>query len=119
MRTWGRINQVDGIGGTWVEVSTDVNGFSDAVYLTTLIQVLRLNLGEDPFFGSYGIPAVPSVLSQIQPDFYVNRTQQQFAGFFAALVVAKEPQAANLPTPTYKINVTFQNGTSPVSPVPV
>ena len=118
MRTWGRINQIDGKGGTWVKVETDANGFNDAVMLTTLIQVLKLNLGEDPFFGNYGIPAAQSVIGQIQPDFYMARTQQYFAPFFAALLLSKQPQLPNQPTPIYKINVTTQSGSTLTGPIP-
>ena len=118
MRTWGRINQVDGRGGTWVKVTTDATGYNDAVYLTTLVQVLKLNLGEDPFFGNYGLPAQQAVLQQIQPDFYVARTQAQFAGFFAALLLAKQPQQPNQPTPRYTINVTTRNGSTLRGPIP-
>jgi hypothetical protein len=118
MRTWGRINQVNGQGGTWVEVTTDANGYNDQVYLTTLVQVLKLNLGESPFFANYGIPAAPSVVTQVQPDYYLNMTQKQFAPFFAALILAKEPQAPNQPSPTYTINVTTQSGSVLYGPIP-
>jgi hypothetical protein len=117
MRTWGRINQVDGLGGTWVEVTTDANGFNDNVMLTTLVQTLKLNLNEDPFNAQLGIPAQASVLQQIQPDYYINVIQQYFAPFFAALLVAKEPQQPNQPMPTYRINVTTQSGAQLVGPV--
>jgi hypothetical protein len=46
-----------------VEVTTDANGYNDAVYLTTLSQVLKLNLGESPFYANYGIPQYQSVLT--------------------------------------------------------
>jgi hypothetical protein len=118
VRTWGRIGQVNGIGGTWVEVTTDENGFFDEGYLTTLIQCLKLNLGEDPFFGSFGIPAQQSVLQQIQPDFYMNRTAQYFQQFFAALLLSKQPQLPNDPTPVYMINVTTQSGATLTGPIP-
>jgi hypothetical protein len=110
VRTWGRLGQVDGIGGTWVEVSTDANGFNTNVYLTTLVQTLKLNLGESPFFGNYGIPAQQSVMTQIFPDFFVNMTQQQFAQFFASLSIAKVTSPPNQPNPTYDINVTGFQG---------
>ena len=112
MRTWGRIN------GTWVEVSTDANGYNDMVMLTTLIQTLKLNLGESPFYADRGIPAQQSVIQQIQPDYYVLRTQQLFAPFFAALLVARLPNAPNNPKPTYDINVTTQSGSTLVGPIP-
>ena len=55
MRTYGRVYAEDG-SYTWVEVSTDANGFDDMVMLTTLAQVLKLNLGESPFYANFGIP---------------------------------------------------------------
>src|SRR5690242_18433303 len=101
MRIYGRITNPDG-SKAWVKVSTDANGSSDMVYLTNLAQVLLLNLGESPFYANYGIPAHPSVVSQVFPDFYVAYTQQKFAQYFASLLVSKQP----LPDPTYTINVT-------------
>lgn len=92
---------------TWVEVVTDTNGYNDAVWITTLIQTLKLNLGESPFYANRGIPAQQSVITQIFPDFYVNQTQQQFAQYFASLIIAKEP--AN-PTPTYNVNIITHSG---------
>ena len=87
MRTYGRVGQVGGQGGTWTEVTTDANGFNDAVYLTTLAQVLKLNLGESPFYANFGIPAHQSVVTQVFPDFYATQTQTQFAPYFASLVI--------------------------------
>lgn len=111
MRTYGRIMVDDGTGtGTlvkkWVVVQTDPQGNNDYVYITTFIQVLKLNLGESPFYGNYGIPAKQAVIQQVFPDLYVARTQQQFAQYFASLIVAKQP----LPTPTYNISITTHQG---------
>lgn len=115
MRTYGRITNADGTK-TWVEVQTDANGYNDYVMITTLAQVLLLNLGESPFYANYGIPAKPSVVQQVFPDFYVARTQQQFAPNFASLIVTK----LNSPTPTYDINVTTNQGVKPnMSAVPI
>lgn len=105
MRTFGRITNDQG-NLVWVEVVTDSNGYNDAVMITTLIQTLKLNLGESPFFANFGIPAKNSVFQQIPPDFFVSRTQGQFARFFASLVVAKR----NFPEPTYQVNITTQQG---------
>ena len=44
MRTYGRNSE-----GKWVLVETDENGFNDSVYLTTLIQNLKLAPQESPF----------------------------------------------------------------------
>lgn len=105
MRTYGRDYNADGTY-QWVEVTTDANGYNDAVYVTTLIQVLKLVLGESPFWANYGIPAGQSVLQQVPPDFYVARTQQQFSPFFANLAIAK--LSSN--PPTYQVNILTHQG---------
>lgn len=106
MRTYGRVNQVGGKGGQWTVVETDANGFNDAVWLTTLIQCLKLNLGESPFYADYGLPAHQAVIQQVFPDYYVALTQKQFAQYFASLIISKQPGR----TPTYQANVTTQQG---------
>ena len=87
MRTYGRTQDVITGKKTWWLVQTDFNGFNDSVYLTALAQVLKLNLGESPFFANYGIPAHQSVVTQVYPNYYLARTQQQFAGYFASLIL--------------------------------
>lgn len=114
MRTFGRIYNEDGTS-KWVEVSTDADGFNDYVYVTTLIQCLKLFLGESPFYATYGIPAQRSVIQQIFPDFYVNQTQTQFAPFFASLIVSKR----QLPTPVYDINLVTNQGVKVSTSIPV
>lgn len=99
MRTYG----VDP-SGQWVEIQE--TGY---VYLATLAQTLRLNEGESPFYANYGIPAQNSVYTQVPPDLAVNRTQTQYAPFFANLTVVKQQNALN---PTYNISAVFQNGTT-------
>ena len=101
MRTWGR-----DANGIWQEITTDANGFNDAVYLTTLIQVLKLAPGESPFYANYGIPATASVIQQLFPDFYVNLTQQQFSPYFASLTVAR----SNDNPPTYQVGIVTNTG---------
>ena len=124
MRTYGRVYALNPDGSRqdpqpsgypyWQQVSTDAAGFNDAVYLTTLCQVLLLNLGESPFYANFGIPAKPTIVQQVQPDFYVTRTQQQFAPYFAALIVAK---LGNNP-PAYRINCTTNQGAKVIVVVP-
>jgi hypothetical protein len=101
---------------TWQVVETAPDGSNDYVWLTTLCQVLLLNLGESPFYANYGIPAKPSVVQQVQPDYYVARTQQQFAKYFASLIVAKRAAQAN---PTYDIAVTTNQGVKMAASVPI
>lgn len=114
MRTYGRVYDQNG-AATWVVVTTDANGYDDPVWLTTLVQCLKLNLGESPFYADHGIPAHQAVVQQIMPDYYVARTQQQFASYFASLIVAKETS----PTPTYRINLITHAGAKIVQSVPV
>ena len=107
LRTYGRINQVNGLGGTWVEVTTDANGLNDAVYLTTICQVLKLNLNEDPFWANYGIPGQQSVITQVFPDYYAAQTQTQFAPFFSSLVITRI-QGSN--PPVYNVQAVSHSG---------
>ena len=113
-RTWGRVYNPNGTY-TWTMVTTDANGDNDAVWITTLIQCLNLNLGESPFYSQYGIPAQQSIIQQIFPDWYVNQTQQQFAQYFANLTVSK----VNSPTPTYNINLITNAGVTVAASIPV
>lgn len=85
------------------------------VWVTTLCQVLLLNLGESPFYADYGIPAHPAVIQQVFPDYYVTFTQMKFAQYFASLIVSK----VNVPDPTYNINVTTHNGVKLNAAVPI
>jgi len=98
LRTYGKTDS-----GQWVEVTE--TGY---IWLATLAQTLRLNEGESPFYANYGIPAQQSVMSQIAPDAAINRTQTQYAPYFATLTIAKQPNATE---PTYNISAIFQNGT--------
>jgi hypothetical protein len=107
MRTYGRINQVNGIGGQWVEIDTDANGFNDNCFLTTLCQSIKLNLGESPFFSSVGIPQVPSIVQQIFPDFYVANLQSLYATSFASLIITRVQ--GSFP-PVYNVRAAFRPG---------
>jgi len=112
VRTWGRVNQVDGVGGTWTEVSTDpVTGDNSYVWLTTLVQVLKLNRNESPFYANWGIPSQQAVIQQVFPDLFVALTQQQMAPYFSSLIIAKIPAYNQRgPYPSYTVNVTLLNG---------
>lgn len=114
MRTYGRVYDADG-NPTWVEVSTDEAGHDDYVWITTLIQCLKLNIGESPFFANYGIPAQRSLIQQIFPDFYVAQTQRQFTQYFTSLLVSKVPSR----TPIYNINLITQQGTKMMTRIAV
>jgi hypothetical protein len=97
----------------WVVVETDSGGFNDMVYLTNMIQVIRLNLHESPFFSNWGIPAHASVMTQIAPDYYLNLIQQRFSQYFLSLVLTNLPNrvdADGRPAPAYQFFVVTQLG---------
>lgn len=108
MRTYGRDKS-----GNWVTISTDDNGFNDSVYLTTLVQNLKLAPQESPFYANHGIPANGSVIQQILPTFYVNRLQQQFSPFFASLQIA----LIGADPPVYSISAITHSGSKIVTQV--
>lgn len=106
IRTYGRVTDPKSGARWWVEVDCDANGNPDTVYLTALIQTLKLNWGESPFFGDWGIPAHQSVVQQVFPDYFVLLTQKRYAPFFMTLGIVKQP----VDTPTYDVSVQFKNG---------
>lgn len=114
MRTYGRVTDQSG-RRTWVEVATDTGGLNDRVYMTTLIQVLKLNLGESPFYANYGIPAQASIAQQIYPDFYVALTQRLFAQYFANLIITRRQGLS----PVYDVRITTQQGVVLTTSVPI
>lgn len=107
LRTYGRQYSSDGTTYQWVEVTTDANGYNDDVYLTTLSQVLQLNLGESPFYANYGIPEYQTVVTQVFPDYYAMMTQQQFAPFFASLQIVRVQGSS---PPVYNIAAVCHSG---------
>ncbi|MFA9204844.1 MAG: hypothetical protein ACEQSH_00150 [Bacteroidia bacterium] len=108
MRTWGRFPKGTPRAGQWFAVETQDNGAQDYVWVTTLIQCLKLILGESPFWANHGIPAEQAIIQQVFPDFYVYQTQQQFAPFFASLIITKVPGVQD---PTYNVQIVTNYGT--------
>src|SRR4249919_94950 len=108
MRTYGRIRDVLTGQKTWVTVTTDQNGFNDMVMLTTLVQCVKLNLGESPFWADWGIPAYTSIITQIAPDLYMAMMQQRFAPYFMTLMLQKMNNVRDetgRPAPYYAITI--------------
>ena len=99
MRTYGKTDT-----GQWIEVIE-----TSYIWLATLAQTLRLNEKESPFYSNYGIPAHDSVMTQVAPTIAINRTQSQYAPYFANLSVTRDLNATH---PTYNVSAVFQNGTT-------
>jgi hypothetical protein len=121
MRVYGRTYDENG-NPSWAVVQTDANGLNDYVYLTALIQELKLNLNESPFWGNRGIPAGPSVVTQVAPDYYTLLMQQRYAPYFLNIMISKQTRvtdAKGRPVPAYRINVTTHLGVQIETEVPV
>lgn len=99
-RIWGRTGTPP---TTWEVRGPDANGDLSNVRITWLIQVLKMNLGEDPIYNNWGIDAQQALVTQVLPDFYVNVVQQQFAQYFASLQITKQQPTALNPNPVYNI----------------
>ena len=110
---FGRIYDELGVP-TWVEVTTDAAGYSDYVFVTALIQCIKLNINESPFFADWGIPAYQSLIQQIAPDFFVALMQQRFAPQFASLIIGKRATF----TPTYDVNIITHQGVKVAASIP-
>jgi len=105
MRVYGRVTNPDG-SKTWVTVQTAPNGDNTAVYVTALVQFLKLNINESPFYANCGIPSYPSVHRQIPPDFYAQKAQRLYAQYFGSLAITK---TSNNP-PTYQVSLLTKQG---------
>jgi hypothetical protein len=123
LRVYGRV--YDELGNaTWVEITTDPNGLNDYVYVTALIQCLKLNLNESPFWGNWGIPAKPSVVQQVAPDYYTMIMQERFAPYFMSLIISRvspdpaDPQYKRRTAPTYRVNIITHYGVQIEQEVP-
>ena len=106
MRNWARITNADG-SKSWVEVTTDANGFNDSVYISALAQTLRLNLNESPFFATLGIPQQQTIITQVFPDWYVQEIQDYYSQFFAALSISRVPLSS---PPVYQVSILTNAG---------
>jgi hypothetical protein len=115
MRTWGRV--WDELGNpTWVEVTTDPSGFNDYVYITALIQSIKLNLAESPFWANFGLPAHQSIIQQAAPDFNMQFIATYFSQFFASLIISRTPIAS--PPGTSRAQQQNSPQTQPLDPTP-
>ena len=121
MRVYGRVTDEYG-NKSWVVVQTDPNGLNDYVYVTAMIQEIKLNLGESPFWANRGIPAHLSVVQQVPPDYYTALIQQRYAPLFSALSIVRQPDNVSNTgryAPTYQVNVLTHRGVQLEAEVPV
>jgi hypothetical protein len=113
LRVYGRTRDILTGAKTWQVVTTDARGGNDQVYLTALIQCIKLNWNESPVYGNWGIPAHQSILSQVAPNLAMNLMQQRYAQYFASLIITRVPDGVDedgRPAPAYLVNVIFKSG---------
>lgn len=109
---WSKTANNPNINYQWQEVTTDANGYNDAVYVTALCQILQLQTGESPMYSTSGIPVRQSLATQIFPDLPVYLIQQQYAPYFASLKITKVNAVNQFgsPTPVYDVQIITQTG---------
>ena len=72
---------------------------SEWVYITDpelinfeiMLAALKAEPREMPFFANYGVEAQDSVMSRTMPDYWMIRTQEQFAKNFKSLSIVRDP----------------------------
>lgn len=111
MRAWikvygGLVELLGVASGTWACVQTSPTGDNSYVFLVALLQVLKLNLNESPFWGASGVPSQQVVQQQADPDYYVTQIQQQYAQYFTSLVITKTSSNPLV----YQVNVVLFSG---------
>jgi hypothetical protein len=77
------------------------------VFITAVVQGLKLRLNESPFYANWGIPAQQSVITQVPPDIYAAITQTQWAPNFVSLTISRVQ--GSLP-PVYNVLAVCHNG---------
>lgn len=112
-RVYGRIETANGL--QWVEVDSDNGANNDAINITWLAQVLQLNLGESPFWTTWGIPQYKTIMTQVFPTYYVMLIQKQFSDYFSSLVISQ----LQYPAPVYRINLTTNKGQNVITEIPI
>jgi hypothetical protein len=120
MRIWAR-KYTTAYKYTWVEVTTDANGFNDAVYLSAFCQVLQLQPQESPFYAEYGIPSIQAVQSQVVPDTNVYFMQSKYSQYFISLQVipAHQVDANGAIRPVYNVTAITNSGATISAVVPI
>lgn len=111
MRVWGRQVNSD-LSYSWIEVTTDANGYNDEAMLTAFCQVLQLQPGESPFYAQYGVPSIQAVQSQLYPTANVYYMQQIYSPNFIALSVTptSQKETNGAATPVYNVVAVANSG---------
>jgi hypothetical protein len=106
MRIHGRQPNPDGTY-TWVTLDTVTGASIDEIYVLWLVQSLKLNTLESPFWPGWGVPIWQAMQNTFYPDSSIAQLQANFAQYFAYLSITR----LNDPDPFYQVIVITKNGT--------
>ena len=103
MKTLGR----NVVTGAWEYVNSD-NG-NELVWFTTLCQVLKAEMREQPFNNreGFGTPTQDSIINRLMPDYFLANIQKQFGEYFP--YPPQITRVSGYPVPTYKVSVTLSD----------
>ena len=59
------------------------------IWVTIVKHELMLRVGESPFFALNGIAAEDSIITQQEPDYYVNQVKSNYQSHFKSFVITK------------------------------
>lgn len=105
MRIFGRQANPDG-SYTWVTLDTANGDSQDAIYVLWLVQTLKLNTLESPYFPGSGVPMWQALQNTFYPDSSLATIQATFAPYFSYLSIVRLTN----PDPYYKITVITKGG---------
>ncbi len=107
MRIYGRQQNLDG-SKTWITLDTASGSALDEIYVLWLIQTLKLNTLESPYFPGSGVPIWQAMQNTFYPDSSLAAIQASFSQYFSYLSITRLTN----PDPYYNIIVVTKNGVS-------
>lgn len=105
MRIHGRKINPDGTK-TWVTYDTAAGDPIDAIYVVWLIQALKMNTLESPFWPGWGVDIWQSLQNTFYPDSSIANMQAEFSQYFSFLSITRQSD----PDPHYAVSVITKAG---------
>lgn len=105
MRIHGRRINPDGTK-TWVTLDTTKGDSEDQVLVLWLIQTLKLNTLESPFWPSSGVPTWQTMQNTFYPNNSLAKIQSEFSKYFTYISISRVTK----PDPYYNVTVITKNG---------
>ena len=94
--------------GEWKYVTSD-NG-AELVWFTTLCQVLKAEMREQPFYNieGFGIPTQDSIINHLMPDYYLMKIKEKFSEYFISPPTIT--RVSSYPEMAYNVSVILSTG---------